>query len=105
MSEQQQWETIYADDVIHLKRNKRSGAYSLFDTNTESLFVIPRDEPEPLQRWETLYEDEVLRLRHHATIEPLYVIINKLSGALVIIITDERKRLGHVIPIPGGLEE
>ena len=111
----QDWQTVYENAIIQLERNVRSGRYSLYDRTTKSHFFLPWDEA--VQQWETLYEDEVMRLRHHKNIAPLYVLINKLTGALLIIIAkeddittkeDERTlrfgvRVGAVIPIPGGL--
>ena len=103
-----EWQTVYADDYVQLKRHKPAGVYSLYDAMTKNLIILPELEHESMRQWETLYEDEVMRLRRHKKIAPLYVLLNKPSGYLVIIIAHEHEKLpklgvGAVIPIPGGV--
>jgi len=105
-----EWQTVYADEYVQLKRHKPAGVYSLYDAMTKSVMILPELEHESMRRWETLFEDDVMRLRRHKGIEALYVLLNKPSGYLVIIIAHEHEKLpkllrGTFIPIPGGLEE
>jgi len=86
----EQWETLYEDHVIRLKRNKLTGVYVLFDGNTGTWLVLtrvlPKNESDVIRRWETLYEDDFIRLKHNKGIEDLYELINKRTGVLELTI-------------------
>ena len=104
------WRIVYGNDVLRLRRNERSGQYALYSRLTNNWLLLPRYESKAVQQWETLYEDDGVRVRHHKKIEPLYVLINKLTGSLVILLANEDDHMlgigadiGVVIPIPGGL--
>lgn len=102
------WRIVYGNAALNLKRNERSGQYALYSRLTQNWLLLPREESKAVQQWETLYEDDAVRVRHHKKIEPLYVLINKLTGSLVILLANEDTLgigadIGVVIPIPGGL--
>ena len=85
----EQWETLYEDDVIFLKRNKLTGIYTLFDKNTETWLVLSKVEPKVMRLWRTLYEDDVIGLKLNKIIEGLYELIKKRTGVLEVIIAHD----------------
>jgi len=104
------WRIVHGNHALTLYRNERSGQYALYSRLTQNWLFLPRYDSKAVQQWETLYEDDGVRVRRHKSIEPLYVLIDKRTGSLLILlaINDEHKleigtEIGVVIPLPGGL--